>query len=940
METVINQKKILEIVNLSRFTAFDFETTGLDPDEDRIIEVAAIRFQDGEIIDSFVTLVNPGKPISPMISRITGISNEMVRDKPHEDEIIDELLSFIGSDPLVAHNIQFDHNFLDSLCERYGKNKITNKLYDTLQLGRTLLFDQAVFNLSALSEFFGLSADGAHRAQKDTENCGMIFLHLLNELAAYPLTFFTKVLALIQHSEISNKNLYIDLANELTRLGDLSGTLTKIKHHHNLKTNTFHRDGNKDPESIAAEDVFGSDGLLKKVHPNFEPRHNQMKYALNAEHILVNNHGISVAEAGTGLGKTMAYLFGAFKRSVNVEQEGPTVVSCHTKHLQDQLFYKDLPQLAETMDIPVKAVMMKGRNNYICKTRFDWIISDADNLSDDDVETLLPIMCWLYWTKTGDISECSGFFNSRRTWLKASFCSEPGFCTGEVCNRHKGCYYGQLRKSLYKAHTIVVNHSLLLTEAERPGFLPDFNAVIVDEAHNLVKTAYDQFKIEFSEKNVSLLLKRVDPSHPQSTRWNNILLKINQISPGILPIRNELSDMVKTAQLALKDFMQALHDDNEYRFNPKKQYQEKPILHSIDKIYSSMTNELTILKKTFESIFSSIEKIRKKVLAMDPNRTDYPVIHPILDRGTESMTILINLLVVLTENQDSDWVYWLEGDYHNFGTSRQKLVISMHASIIDISDTLNGTFFKRIDHCLLTSATLKINNSFDYFLNRTGLYGSDNLINKEFLSPFHYMEQVNYHQYGGARILSSEPDSIADLVYYLYNKFQKRIMVLFTARKLLSDTAECLRDKPGGRNLPLFAQVRGASRPGIIKGMHRNPNGILFGTNSFWEGVDLPGALLEILILVKLPFDVPSEPLIKSYSDYINRNGGNSFMEYSLPECAIRFRQGFGRLIRTSYDAGKFICLDNRVVAKRYGEIFQKALPVEMEVFSEFDNIN
>ena len=164
-------------------------------------------------------------------------------------------------------------------------------------------------------------------------------------------------------------------------------------------------------------------------------------------------------------------------------------------------------------------------------------------------------------------------------------------------------------------------------------------------------------------------------------------------------------------------------------------------------------------------------------------------------------------------------------------------------------------------------------------------------------------------------------------------------MVLFTSIKALSDTSKVLQDKPGGRDLPLFAQVRGASKPAIIKGMHQNPNGILFGTSSFWEGVDLPGDLLEILVLVKLPFDVPSEPLIKSYSNYINTSGGNSFMEYSLPESVIRFRQGFGRLIRTSYDAGKFICLDNRIILKRYGEIFSKSLPVEMKPFSEFYSI-
>ena len=180
---------------------------------------------------------------------------------------------------------------------------------------------------------------------------------------------------------------------------------------------------------------------------------------------------------------------------------------------------------------------------------------------------------------------------------------------------------------------------------------------------------------------------------------------------------------------------------------------------------------------------------------------------------------------------------------------------------------------------------------------------------------------------------------IGDLVYHLHKSLSKRIMVLFTSIKALTDTARHLHAKPGGRDLPLFAQVRGASRPAIIKGMHQHPNGILFGTNSFWEGIDLPGDLLEILILVKLPFDVPSEPLVKSYSDFINKMGGNSFMDYSLPEAAIRFRQGFGRLIRTTYDAGKFICLDNRIVVKRYGEIFSQSLPVDMTIFSEMDSI-
>jgi Rad3-related DNA helicase len=385
--------------------------------------------------------------------------------------------------------------------------------------------------------------------------------------------------------------------------------------------------------------------------------------------------------------------------------------------------------------------------------------------------------------------------------------------------------------------------------------------------------------------------------------------------------------------------MLALSEDNHNRFTPAKAYQDKPILGLLEKVYAPVTLEIHGMKKSLEHVFSILEKIRKSVLEMDPSRTDYSVLHSVLDRGLETTSSLMNSLIRLTENQDNEWVYWMEGEYRSPNTSKEKLIISLHASLVDVAETLKGQFFKRFDYCLLTSATLKVNNSFSYFVRRIGLDDSDNVRTKELLSPFLYNEQVTYHQYGGAREISTDPTMIGELVYHLHKTLGKRTMVLFTSRKALTDTANYLKEKPGGRDLPLFAQTRGASRPGIIKGMHQHPNGILFGTNSFWEGVDLPGDLLEILILVKLPFDVPSEPLVKSYSEFVSRMGGNSFMEYTVPECAIRFRQGFGRLIRTTYDAGKFICLDNRIVTKRYGQVFAKSLPVEMTTFSEMDSI-
>ena len=935
----MERKELLRTLNLSCFTAFDFETTGLDPLNDRIIEVAAIRFEDGVITDRFVHLINPERPIPAMITGITGISDSMVRTAATEEMIIDDFLFFLGEHPLVAHNIHFDEQFLSQLCTRLGREEGSYIKYDTLQLSRSLFFEQPVFNLGALSEYFGLSADGAHRAEKDTENTGLIFLEMVNELASYPLEMISKVNAMIKGSGIPNQQLYVNLGNELTRKGDLKSGLLPSNIIHDFKFNTFRCSGSRDISHITAGDIFGADGYLKDVHPNFEYRPNQEKYAQVVEDILTDEKRIGVFEAGTGLGKSMAYLFGAFKNSVNVEDEGPTLIASHTKHLQDQLFYKDLPQLAEALDVPVKAVMLKGRKNYICKTRLNWLISDARTLDDVDLEALIPVLFWMYWTKTGDLSECSGFFNARRTWLKSVICSEPGFCSGEICNRYNGCYYGPLKKAIFQAHIIVVNHSLLMTDTAQPGFLPAFNSVIVDEAHNLVKSAYDQFKIEWSEQHASYLLQTLDPSFSRSARWNNILNSINDLNSDIGTQRDSLKKAVKDAQGCLKDFMAALTDDNHNRFTTAKPYQDKPILGNIDNVLAPVRGEVDSMKHSLEAVFSCMERIRKSILEMDPDRSDYPVLHSVLERGLETATVLMNGLIHLTENQDPEWVYWMEGEYRNPNTKKEKLILSLNASLVNVAETLNGTFFKRMDHCVLTSATLKVKDSFDYFLRRVGLDDVGHVMTKEFLSPFFYNEQVTYHQYGGSRGISNEPNMIGDLVYHLHKSLSKRIMVLFTSIKALTDTARHLQAKPGGRDLPLFAQVRGASRPAIIKGMHQHPNGILFGTNSFWEGIDLPGDLLEILILVKLPFDVPSEPLVKSYSEFINKMGGNSFMDYSLPEAAIRFRQGFGRLIRTSYDAGKFICLDNRIVVKRYGEIFSQSLPVDMTTFSEMDSI-
>ncbi|MEE2765899.1 MAG: helicase C-terminal domain-containing protein [Candidatus Neomarinimicrobiota bacterium] len=935
----MDRAELLDILNLSTFIAFDLETTGLDPVTDHIIEIAAIRFVKGRPKDRYVTLVNPDKHIPVLVTQITGITNNMVRTAPKEAKVIDDFLEFLGDAPLVAHNICFDWEFLSELCKRYERSIPNGSHHDTLQLGRSLFFDQPVFNLGALSEYCGLSSSGSHRAEKDTENCGAIFLDLVEELASYSLERISKVLSLVKPVNIPNKSLYVDLGNVLTAKGDLKKGLTQSKISREPRPNTFQWTGSHSADSLRVEDVFGANGLLKDTHPQYEHRTNQMFYAEFVEDILLDGKKFGVIEAGTGLGKSLAYLFSAFKRAPKSETMGPTIIACHTKHLQDQLFYKDLPLLAKTMDISVGAIMLKGRKNYICRTRFDWLISESSTLDEKDIEALIPILFWLEWTRSGDMSECSGFSNARRLWLQSAICSDSGFCTGEICARNDGCFYGNVRKVLYQSPIIIANHSLLLTEAEIPGFLPEFNTVIVDEAHNLVRSAQDHFKIELHQKSINNILQMIDPTHPRSKSWNNILNAIERIEHPIGALRDKLSDAVGLLQKQFDIFMSELKDDNRNRFDPSRSYQEKPIIYSLEKVYAPVHAELDEVRSGCKILFSSLDRLRKTVLELDPSRVDYTSLHSVFDRGIENVSDLMNSIILLTENQQVDWVYWMEGVFRSIGTPREDLRISLHASPIDMAESLTNKFFNRMDHCVLTSATIRVDDTFDYFLTRTGLDEWDDLVTAEFSSPFYYNDQVTFYQYGGSKGVTNDAQALADIVYHVHHTFQRRTMVLFTSVRMLTNVAGLIRDKPGGRDLPLFAQSRGASKPAIINGMYQHRHGLLFGTNSFWEGVDLPGDLLEILIVVKLPFDVPSDPLIRSYSDLLDQSGENSFMSFSVPECAIRFRQGFGRLIRTTKDSGIFFSLDNRLVTKRYGEIFLQSIPVEPEIFSDISTL-
>mgnify|MGYP001257406452 FL=1 len=942
----MDRSELFSSLKLDRFIAFDFETTGLQVETDRAIEVAAIMFKDGKPAEKFVTLINPQIPISDLIADITGITNEMVTEAPLEKEIIDDLFEFLGDYPIVAHNTPFDLSFLRAMAERHNKDFIERKCYDTLTLSRAFLFFQPTHNLSAVSEYFNLSSEGAHRAEKDTENCGEVFIELVHEVASYNLDLISNIITFLNPFEVHNKDLFINIGNLLTKKGNLKTAIVSSELAKPQNKNIFFHDAKTNINTTNSVDVFGENGLLNQTFDSYELRPNQINFSEYVDNILSGQGGIGVIEAGTGLGKSMAYLYPAIKYSHDNSNENPIILSCYTKHLQDQLFNNDLPTLTKAIDTSIKAVLLKGRNNYLCKTRLRWLINSSDKmLSGEEAMNLLPVLVWLEHTSTGDLDECPGFSNGFTYRLMGLIQSEQGFCTSSICAKHDGCFFGPLRKVAYQSNLIVVNHALLISDAQSKsniddsmGFLPENNAVIIDEAHNLPKAAYHQLTLSFDHRSLNYVLDRIDPKHNHSVRWNNKLRTIAAIHSKFEISRSTLSGLVEEGRDLIKIFFDKMTSNAYHHFDPNSKYSTKIIIDDLNEHFTPLEKELNELKSALHSLRNHIRKLREDLLDIDETREDFIELHQLFDRSEGSLSDILILTESITSNQNKEYVYWYEGNFRTISGATQ-LILTVNMAPIQPGIELANSIFKSIDFCILTSATLRTKLSFDYFLNRVGLDSVefDDVSSTVYESPFSYNDQVTYFQYAGND--SQRPDIIAKTILHCHRKFNKRMMVLFTSRAQLDNTSQLLRQLSHKADLPIFAQKRQTSRMGLIRGMKQVKNGILLGTNAFWEGVDLPGDLLEVLMIIKMPFDVPTEPTVKAYGKMIEERGGNSFMDYALPESVIRFRQGFGRLIRTTYDEGIFIVMDDRIINKRYGISFSESIPVQMQVFRHIDDI-
>jgi ATP-dependent DNA helicase DinG len=622
-------------------------------------------------------------------------------------------------------------------------------------------------------------------------------------------------------------------------------------------------------EEITIEGVFGPGGLLEKRHLGYEFRPSQLAMAKLAEEAFEKRQH-TVIEAGTGTGKTLAYLIPAIRSGRRV------VVSTATKSLQEQLFQKDIPFLQKHFAPNLKAAMMKGRANFLCRQKVHQMDGQASLKGIDEVDWFTQIRDWSKLTETGDRSELTFLPDDAELWNRIDARSD--LCTGQKCAEFQRCFITAMHQRAQEADLIIVNHHLFfadlaIRQEDFGSILPEYSAVVFDEAHEIEDVASDYFGRQLSSYRFEELARDTDN-----------MLRILQIDAA--PLRRHLARLRERARSFFERFPER---EGRYPFGPAERH---AFLDSSREEYG----ELASAVKRVEAELSALTPKPEEVIAM-------------ARRAAE----MRRELAFLMESEEKTYVYWYE---------RRGRGVFLAATPIDVSEILREKLFEQFDTVVLTSATLAVGGRFDYLKQRLGVMPANEAVLPQ---EFDYAEQALLYM---PRALPDVRNpafaaGAADEVARLLEISNGRAFCLFTSYVQMRDIYERVSSRV---KFPLLLQGT-APRSILLDRFRSTPHAVLFATSSFWQGVDVPGAQLSCVIIDKLPFAVPSDPIVAARVRALEEDGRNAFAEYQIPEAVLALKQGFGRLIRSKTDRGILSILDSRIRRMQYGKIFLESLP-------------
>ena len=901
------------------YVSLDLETTGLDSERDTILEIGAVRFRGDEVLDTFETFLNPGRPIPDHIQRLTGIQPRQVERAPAFPVVSSEFAEFVGPHPVVGHNVQFDLRFLSS----HGL-PLANPVYDTMDLSTVFLPRSRRYSLKHLADHFGVELRN-HRALDDAIGSMELFVRLLRLAGEQDGGLLAYMSALAQRSNWQLHPTLSGLAamqsTSLASVGPTGLNLELLAHRVESpeKRRTAEGLDHLGPEQIHG--MLGPEGPFAKAFAGFEHRPEQEEMLDTVSHAIFNQQHL-VVEGGTGVGKSLAYLLPAALFAVSQGQR--VVVSTNTINLQEQLITKDIPALKEVLEQSglldpdsLNVALLKGKANYLCLRRWQQL-SRSEPLTVDDAKLLSKTAMWLQDTATGDRGEINLNGREASTWTHVS-AGEKGFCMD--MRDGSPCFLRTARQRAEQAHIIVVNHALLMSDMVFEGLIPEYGTVIIDEAHHLEDAATNQFGFELPQGEFDRIW---EPAGRLSQGVRQALAD-QELESGIVDTGQSVTSALDAEAPRLRESwgqlfaaIEALHasqrkgrnqgDQNLILITP--QVRNSPAWAQLHLAWENLHTRLGQAGIALRNMRSFLDGNRL------PAALDQPALVMEAASLADGLEELSNRLASVLDEASEDAIHWV-----NVNPSQG--TISVHSAPLDVSPILAEKLFAEKDCVILTSATLTAGGSFDFLKRRVGLEeGAAELLVG---SPFDYeraaqalipedMPPPNANHYVAAT---------ADVLAQLGQKLQGRTMALFTSHSSLRAVAQRLRPQLEPHGIPVLAQGVDGSAPYLMAAFSEEPGSVLLGTASFWEGVDMPSGLLKALVITRLPFQVPSDPIVQRRSGLYQ----DPFNEYSIPNAILRFRQGLGRLIRNKHDRGTIVVLDSRISSHGYGHAFRDSMP-------------
>ena len=650
------------------------------------------------------------------------------------------------------------------------------------------------------------------------------------------------------------------------------------------------------PKTLTLRDIFSPGGIIAQHLSGYEFREEQLRMANAVARAFTASEHL-IVEAGTGVGKSFAYLIPAISLALKTDET--VVVSTNTISLQEQLVTKDIPFLENVLPRDFKAVLAKGRRNYLSRRRLESLIVYEQALFDtmEEVEQIQEIINWVETTADGSRADLP-IQPMPQVWDKVA--SDRDNCLGRKCPTYDVCFYFNARNEMYEADLLIVNHHLLFSDLAirqidpSAGILPNYDYLIIDEAHHLEATATHHTSLEISNTKIKWFLDSLHNQRNDSgtaTRFNSTDL-INRVDEA----REQANLFFETIAAYFADID---------RYTATKRIDES----NVDAVFPK--------GNVLEAPLSHIEKTLKQLhdnATTDDDEQELTAPYNQCKRLREELDLMIR-------QPDTDYIYWAETSWRG-RTPR----ILLNATPINVSQMLQENLFDAKESVVMTSATLATNRNFDYFKKRIGINECQELLLD---SPFNFKEQVKIH------VPHSMPDpynaefipaAIREIKHYLKLTHGKAF-VLFTSYKMMDEVYEEVAPYLAEMGIDVFKQGGELSRTDMLQAFREDTNSVLFGTSSFWEGVDVRGEALSNVVITKLPFEVPTHPVMEARVKQIKERGGNEFMEFSLPEAILRLKQGFGRLIRTQTDQGIVVILDSRIRTRSYGKSFLDSLP-------------